>query len=463
MKDTLHFEIPYGIGKLPLDLPACRVAGVLTSHVDEIHSDRGEAELVREAMAHPYGIATPYGSAAPHGNTTPYRCAAPHNGKTLKELAATARTCTIIISDHTRPVPSKVILPPMLAELREGNPDIDITLLVATGCHRGTTDAELESKLGTEIFRNEKIVVHDATDPDSNIIIGVLPSGADLIIDKKAAQTDLLIAEGFIEPHFFAGFSGGRKSVLPGICDKVTVFGNHCARFINDPAARTGILTDNPIHADMVSAAKQAHLAYIVNVVLDENQKVAAAFAGDPFAAHEAGCEMILRYCRVSAKPADIGITSNGGAPLDQNVYQCVKSMTAAEATVRDGGPIILCAECADGIGGDSFYRALRDCKDAESLLAQISQVPQTETIQDQWQVQILARILIHHPVIMVTSPELADAVQKMKMIYASDLQEALRIAEQLVTGGDRNAGVIRTPEPTYTVIPNGISVIVTD
>ena len=463
MKDTLHFEIPYGKGTLPLDLPASRVAGVLTSHVDEIHSDRGEAELVREAMAQPYGNATPYGIATPYGNTTPYGSAAPHNGKTLKELAATARTCTIIISDHTRPVPSKVILPPMLAELREGNPDIDITLLVATGCHRGTTDAELEVKLGTEVFRNEKIVVHDATDPDSNIKIGVLPSGADLIIDKTAAQTDLLIAEGFIEPHFFAGFSGGRKSVLPGICDKVTVFGNHCARFINDPAARTGILTDNPIHADMVSAAKQAHLAYIVNVILDENQKVAAAFAGDPFAAHEAGCEMILRYCRVAAKPADIGITSNGGAPLDQNVYQCVKSMTAAEATVRDGGPIILCAECADGIGGDSFYRALRDCKDAESLLAQISQVPQTETIQDQWQVQILARILIHHPVIMVTSPELADAVQKMKMIYASDLQEALRIAEQLVTGGDRNAGVIRTPEPTYIVIPNGISVIVTD
>ncbi|MBQ5959117.1 MAG: nickel-dependent lactate racemase [Firmicutes bacterium] len=433
--DTLHFDIPYGRGTLPLEIPAGQVEGVLTSRVDEIRSDRGEAEIVRDAMAHPYG------------------------GTALKELAAAASTCTVIISDHTRPVPSRVILPPMLTELREGNPDIDITLLVATGCHRGTTAAELEAKLGTEIYQNEKIVVHDATDPDRNEKIGVLPSGADLIIDKTAVHTDLLIAEGFIEPHFFAGFSGGRKSVLPGICDKVTVFGNHCAKFINDPAARTGILADNPIHTDMVSAARQAHLAYIVNVVLDEGQRVAAAYAGDPFAAHEAGCGMVLQYFRTRAIPADIGITSNGGAPLDQNVYQCVKSMTAAEATVRDGGPIIICAECADGIGGDSFYRALRDCRDAQSLLAQISQVPQAETIQDQWQVQILARILIHHPVIMVTRPELAEAIHEMKMHYAANLQEALQMARRMAA----DSGCRDTQEQKITVIPNGISVIVTD
>ncbi len=433
--DTLHFDIPYGKGTLPLELEADQVAGVLTSKVGEIRSDFGEAELVRDAMAHPYG------------------------GTTLKELAAAARICTVIISDHTRPVPSRVILPPMLAELREGNPDIDITLLVATGCHRGTTAAELEAKLGTEIYQNEKIVVHDATDPDRNEKIGVLPSGADLIIDKTAVHTDLLIAEGFIEPHFFAGFSGGRKSVLPGICDKVTVFGNHCAKFINDPAARTGILADNPIHIDMISAARQARLAYIVNVVLDEEQRVAAAFAGDPFAAHKAGCGTVLQYFRTRAIPADIAITSNGGAPLDQNVYQCVKSMTAAEATVRDGGPIIICAECADGIGGDSFYRALRDCKDAQSLLAQISQVPQAETIQDQWQVQILARILIHHPVIMVTRLELAAAVREMKMQYAPDLEEALQMACRMAA----DSGCRDTQEQKITVIPNGISVIVTD
>lgn len=435
MTDTLHFDIPYGKGTLPLEIPAGQVEGVLTSRVDKIRSDRGEEEIVRDAMAHPYG------------------------GTTLKELAAAARTCTVIISDHTRPVPSRVILPPMLAELREGNPDIDITLLVATGCHRGTTATELEAKLGTDIYRNEKIVIHDATDPDRNEKIGVLPSGADLIIDKTASRTDLLVAEGFIEPHFFAGFSGGRKSVLPGICDKVTVFGNHCAQFINSPAARTGILADNPIHIDMVSAARQARLAYIVNVVLDEEQKVAAAFAGDPFAAHEAGCGTVLQYFRVQAKPADIGVTSNGGAPLDQNVYQCVKSMTAAEATVKDGGPIIICAECADGIGGESFYRALRDCKDAQSLLAQISQVPQAETIQDQWQVQILARILIHHPVIMVTRPELAAAVREMKMHYAPDLEEALQMACRMAA----DTGCRAAQEQKITVIPNGISVIVTD
>ena len=154
-------------------------------------------------------------------------------------------------SDHTRPVPSRDILPNMLRELKEGNPNIAVTLLVATGFHRPTSSKELEEKLGREIMEQCKIVVHDCRDPERNVKIGTLPSGAPCVIDKIAVETDLLIAEGFIEPHFFAGFSGGRKSVLPGIADQVTVLGNHCSRFIDSPFARTGILDGNPIHSDM--------------------------------------------------------------------------------------------------------------------------------------------------------------------------------------------------------------------
>ena len=188
--------IPYGKSHLDVAFP---YNGLLTSRVDELKSDRTGRELVEEAMASPIG--TP-GLAA---------------------LAAGKKRCTIIISDHTRPVPSRDILPPMLAQLRQGNPEIRVTLLVATGFHRLTTTAELEAKLGKEIAGSEKIVVHDAFDPESNVQIGVLPSGAPLVIDRTAVDTDLLIAEGFIEPHFFAGFSGGRKSILPGVCDKTTV------------------------------------------------------------------------------------------------------------------------------------------------------------------------------------------------------------------------------------------------
>ena len=247
-------SIPYGKTRI-----ACHLTpkGLLTSRIEELASDKAGIDLVRDALDNPIG------------------------SKPLHELAAGKKTCTIIISDHTRPVPSRDILPPMLEELRRGNPDIAVTLLVATGFHRPTTTAELEAKLGAEIAEKEKIVVHDAFDADSNVQIGILPSGAPLVIDRVAVETDLLISEGFIEPHFFAGFSGGRKSVLPGVCDKTTVLGNHCGQFIASPYARTGILEGNPLHRDMVAAAELAKLAFIVNVVINDDKKTVAAFAGD--------------------------------------------------------------------------------------------------------------------------------------------------------------------------------------
>ena len=368
-------KIPYGNTELTLELPDEQVSGVLNSNIGNLQNDQTEDDIVKAAMAKHLGSAS------------------------LKELAKDKKTAVIIISDHTRPVPSKHIIPFMLEEMREGNPDIDITLLVATGFHRGTTTDELVSKLGQKIVDEEKIAVHDSSNADENVKIGVLPSGADLIINRLAAEADLLVSEGFIEPHFFAGFSGGRKSVLPGVSDRVTVLGNHCSKFIASPYARTGILENNPIHTDMKSAAKQAGLQYIVNVIIDEEKRVVMAFAGDPFIAHEAGCEFLKQYCRVKAVPADIVITGNGGAPLDQNMYQCVKSMTAAEASAGDDGVIILCAECLDGTGGDGFYRAMRDCESARALFENIMTIPQNQTQPDQWEYQILARILSKHTV----------------------------------------------------------------
>ncbi|MBO4352553.1 MAG: nickel-dependent lactate racemase [Eggerthellaceae bacterium] len=422
----MKFSIPYGASAIELDVPDDKLVDVLVPEVDPAGSGLSEDELVLEAMAHPYG------------------------GVSLSEMAAGKDTCTIIISDHTRPVPSKHIIPFMLDELRAGNPDIAITLLVATGFHRLTSIDELRTKLGDEVVDSERIVVHDAFNAESNVKIGVLPSGADLVIDRVAVETDLLVAEGFIEPHFFAGFSGGRKSVLPGICDAVTVMGNHCSKFIASPNARTGVLEGNPLHNDMVDAARQAKLAYIVNVVIDNDKRVIKAFAGDPFEAHKAGTAFLAGECRVTARPADIVITGNGGAPLDQNMYQCVKSMTAAEAAAREGGVIIECAECADGTGGEGFYRALKDCESAEALMDEILQVPQNETKPDQWEYQIQARILMHHPVIYVSRPEMRQTIEEMKMLYAGTIEEAMQMAHGLV-GEDAS----------ISVIPNGIAVIV--
>ena len=368
----------------------------------------------------------------------------------LRELAAGKKNAVLIISDHTRPVPSKDIVPFMLEELRAGNPDIEITMLVATGCHRGTTPEELVHKLGEDIVSREHIVVHDC-DSSPLTDLGPLPSGARLVVNSLVAQADLVVSEGFIEPHFFAGYSGGRKSILPGVCSRVTVLGNHCADFIDDPKARMGVIDGNPINRDMERAARMAKLAYIVNVVVNEAHEVVAAFAGDPIEAHHAGCAYLARYCEVEQKQkAGIVITSNGGAPLDQNAYQAVKGLTTAADAAADGAALIICAECADGIGGDSFYKALSECAGPTELLEEIRRVPMDETVPDQWQYQILARILEKHHVYFVARKEMEEAVNAMKMEYAPSLEEAYARARALKGA---SAGV--------AVIPNGVSLII--
>lgn len=416
-------KIPFGNTFLEFDEEAAQ-AKVLVSRIGELHASGDGRSIVREAMAHPIG------------------------SPRLRDLARGRGSCVVIISDHTRPVPSTDILPEMLAELEAGSPGIRVTLLVATGFHRPTTPAELEAKLGRDLMERVRIVLHDSRNAASNVRIGTLPSGAPCVVDRVAADAELLVSEGFIEPHFFAGFSGGRKSVLPGVSDQVTVLGNHCSRFIDSENARTGKLDGNPMHEDMLAAARMARLAFIVNVVIDEEKRTVAAFAGDPDAAHRAGCDFLGGYARVAPEPADIVITSNGGAPLDQNIYQCVKGMTAAEATCLPGGVIIDCVQCADGHGGQSFFESLRDCESPAALYAEFLATPQDRTIPDQWESQILARVLMRHTVVMVTRPELRPMVEAMKMRYAATLDEAMAFARSL---GKR----------TVTVIPNGISVIV--
>ena len=415
----MRIRIPYGHTFAEREVDPARV---LIPKTSELKSEKDGKALVKEALENPID--------------SPRLC----------ELAKNKSNAVVIISDHTRPVPSKDIIPLMLEEMRKGNPDIEITLLVATGCHRGTTAGELRSKLGDEIMDKERIIVHDCDD-SSCVDLGDLPSGAHFSIDHLAAETELLVAEGFIEPHFFAGFSGGRKSVLPGICARKTVLGNHCGAFIDDPHARTGILDGNPIHEDMIAAARMAKLAFIVNVVIDEEKHTVAAFAGNYRAAHQRGVDFLMQYCGVKAIPGDIVVTSNGGAPLDQNIYQCVKSMTAAEASCRSGGTIVTLGECADGIGGDFFYKQLADCETPRQLYDDLTATPMEETEPDQWQSQILARILDHHRVILVTRPGLKEIVENMKMTYAGSLDEALSIA---------GSGEI-------TWIPNGVSLVVTE
>lgn len=421
----MQLSFPYGKEFLNLEVAAKRLQGVLVSNLHHYKAEKDPRSLVEEALANP--IRSPK----------------------LSELVKNKRNIVLIASDHTRPVPSKVIVPPMLREIREGNPEADITILISTGCHRGTTKEELINKFGEEIVANEKIVVHDC-DNSPLIHIGTLPSGGDLIINKLVVDADFVCAEGFIEPHFFAGFSGARKSILPGIASRTTVMANHCSEFIADPHARTGLLAGNPIHKDMVFAARAAKLAFICNVVINAEKEAIFAVAGDMEAAHEVGCNFLSSLCKVDAKPADIVITTNGGYPLDQNIYQAVKGMTAAEATVKPGGVIIMLAKSNDGHGGEHFYHQMADEPDIEKTLALFLSRGRNETVPDQWQTQIFIRVLQKATVIyMSEAPD--EMVKGLHMIPVHSLEEAMAKAEEIL--GNKDA--------TVTAIPDGVSVMV--
>lgn len=419
-------SFPYGKGYLEYDFNDNELAGVLTSSIEEYKAEAAPEDLVEKALVNPTGSAP------------------------LCEIAKGKRKVVIIASDHTRPVPSKYIIPPMLREIRKGNPEAEITLLIATGCHRGTTKDELVAKFGEEIVKNENIYIHDCDETEKLVKIGTLPSGGECEINKIAYEADLLLAEGFIEPHFFAGFSGGRKSVLPGVAGRTTVLANHCSEFIAHERSRTGILEGNPIHKDMLWAAKQAKLAFIVNVVLNSEKEPIFAVAGEVELAHKKGTDFLFSLCGAKAVEADVVISTNGGYPLDQNVYQAVKGMTAAEATVKEGGVIIMLASSDDGIGGDHFYHQLADEKDINKTMELFLSRKRNETVPDQWQSQILLRILKKARVIYLSNmPD--DLVEEMHMIPAHSLDEAIGKAKELLGKED----------VTVTAIPDGVAVMV--
>ena len=418
-------QFPYGRGHLSIDIPQNRYAGLLVSELGGMSPAVPPTEAVQKALRQP--INTP----------------------ALSEMVKGKRNIVIVTSDHTRPVPSKILSPAILAEIRKNNPAANVTFLIATGCHRAPTHEELCYKFGDQLVAREKIVVHDCDRSDMESL-GRLPSGGELVLNKIGLEADLLLAEGFIEPHFFAGFSGGPKSILPGIASRKTVLYNHNAVFIGHSKSRTGIIEGNPLHLDMQHAAKAANLAFVCNVVLNARQEILFVAAGDPKTAHQKGCDFLNAHSRVKAKKADIVITTNGGYPLDQNIYQAVKSMTAAEACVVPGGVIIAASACIDGHGGEDFYQTFVKSQSPQQILSQIEETPVEQTTVDQWQSQIFARVLSKAKVIFLSdAPD--DMVKAFHMTPAKSLARALEIADSML---NRQGGMV-------LAIPDGVSVIV--
>jgi nickel-dependent lactate racemase len=320
----------------------------------------------------------------------------PIGTKPLRELVQAGQTVAIVHTDITRATPNDRLLPPILAELEgAGIRREDITLINALGTHRPQTHEELVGMLGAEVVANYRCLQHDGTDDANLVKLGTTTFGHDVRVNKQFMQADVRILTGFIEPHFFAGFSGGPKGVLPSIAGAESVLDNHGAKMIGDPKATFGITRGNPIWEEMLQAAQMTRPTLLVNVTLNKEKRITRVFAGELFAAHQEGCKFVGECSMVPvAEPFDIVVTSNSGYPLDLNLYQTVKGMSAAAQVVRQGGAIIIASECWDGIPEHGpFGKLLRQYSNAAELLAAIESPGFASA--DQWQAQTLAKIRI--------------------------------------------------------------------
>ena len=310
----------------------------------------------------------------------------------LRDTAKPGDRVVISISDITRPAPNRAMLLALLNELAHV-PSDQITILIATGLHRACTPAEIEQMLGPDLATRHRVINHDATNAAECAEIGKTSSGRPVAINRTYLDADIRVTAGLIEPHFFAGFSGGAKLVVPGVAAAATIMRNHDAELIGNPMARWGQLVGNPIHREQREAARLAGCEFMLNVTVSPSRKITGVYAGDLELAHDAGCaELAKAVMRGVDAPYDVVVTTNGGAPLDLNLYQTVKGIDAGALIVREGGHIICAAECREGTGHGQFVHMLQDHESPRAMLQSI--IAPGHSKLDQWQNQIFARVL---------------------------------------------------------------------
>lgn len=362
----MHVHIAYGRSGLDIEVP---------DHTDILQSVQvpavtSETDAIRQALCCPI-------ASAP-----------------LADQVDASSRIVVVHTDITRATPNDRILPVLLRELLQaGVPSDRITLINALGTHRAQTATELRALLGDWVYDNFRCRQHDAFDDSLLVELGTTSFGHPVRVHHLLVESDLRILTGFIEPHFFAGFSGGPKGVLPSLAGFESVLSNHSRDMIAHPRATWGVLQGNPIWEEMREVALMLADTFLLNVTLNRQQEITGVFAGDLIAAHAAGCHFVRDRAMVAVEaPYDIAISCNSGYPLDQNLYQAVKGMSAASRIVRPGGAIIMAAECADGIPAHGRYaELLQQGGSPAGVLAMLAQPGFSE--HDQWQVQIQAQI----------------------------------------------------------------------
>jgi lactate racemase len=366
-------------------------------------------------------------------------------GSTLGDLTDGSERVAVVFPDLTRPMPNRTVLPPLLAELaRCGVPDARITLLCATGTHRQASEAEMEELVGPEIVARYTIVDHDGTS-DAHVAVGEV-DGVPVLLQREYVEADLRIVTGFVEPHFFAGFSGGPKAVCPGLAATETILEAHHPRRIADGRATFVTREGNPVHDFVRAAVALAPPHLSIDVAINRAREVTAVFAGPLPAAHDVACAHVQSAAvRVVEAPFDLVVSTNGGYPLDRNLYQAVKGMAAAERIVRPGGTIVMAAACEDGVPAEgAFARLLGDARTPADL-AGASGVPEL----DRWQAQVLGRVLERATVVLFAEGLDGDAPASALWSPAPDLDAAVVTALGRLGPGARVAVM---PEGPLTV-----------
>ena len=362
----------------------------------------------------------------------------------LRDLVAPSNRVVIVFSDLTRPMPSGRVLPPLLAELGHV-PDENITLINALGTHRRQSDEELEHMLGREIVERYHIIQHNAFDPDEMVYLGDTAFGHEIWVNRTYMSADTKILTGFIEPHIFAGFSGGPKSVMPGVSGERLILANHGYEMLDDPRATWGVTEGNPIYQEIREVALRTNPTLLLNVTLNKRREITGVFCGDLEQAHREGTTFAREVSMVPVEePFDIVISSNSGYPLDLNLYQAVKGMSAAVQVVKPGGSIIIAAECWDGVPDHGNYKKF--LHSASSPRQMMDMVRALETpISDQWEAQLQARIQFK-----------ADVYVKNSYLSDQEIRKALFLPCQSIEETVKDLLAKYGPDATICVLPEG-------
>ena len=408
-------NLAYGSGHLPIEVPDDRTTVIEPTHIDGLADEK---ESVINALQKPIG------------------------SQSLLDRISPATKICIAFTDLTRATPNDRIIPWLLEHL--GGPNDNITLLNQLGTHRPNTREELETMLTPEVVANYRVLNHEPENPKALVQVGTTADGTPALLNRHIVEADLRIITGFIEPHFFAGFSGGVKGIMPGCAGLETVMSNHGAKNIGDPQATFGVTEGNPLWEELRDIALKTGPSFLLNVTLNEQRDITNVFAGDIIEAHKTGCVFVKKSAMQPVEqPFDIVVTTNSGYPLDLNLYQGVKGMSAGARVLKEGGTLILAAECREGVpDGSPLDDLLRSAGSIEEILAMLSTPGFVRP--EQWQAQIQALVQ-----------------RRAEVLVCCELDDATLRACHLAPCADINAEVAKRlaklgPDAHVAVLPQG-------